>query len=430
MFQIIFEATKFIHDSILGPDFLENTGSKSEWTPEHECFVQILSPFILTELLSDCLIPSIPDNSNDMATYGGFLDAVRAFDKNMKDAHMLFADSCELLDFVAGANLAYARKRKSQLLMEIRKIIESEDQNTFEVDDATERGSIRSLYAAKTGGVKAVSEMPQGKGANSEKHGIAISETSFRLPKCQVSVQAQTLVEQAYQTLNEALLLDNESAIELFYCTRDIFDLYRAVMPILHADNILNSPARAIIFYNDCEYFSHHLLTLGYQYKDKLPEPANKFATFLDMIPYFRNLGEKYFRSQLRTQRDILREFVTSANGFSTLTDDNRFEAVEKSIKKALSHLNGLSRVWKPLLAVDTYLSAMGLLVDTLLESMIAEASKLSAISKEESHQLRYIMGLANKVENFFEIKSSSSAKVSEKVDDCFFVFLRFITTF
>ncbi|ORY52531.1 hypothetical protein BCR33DRAFT_319870 [Rhizoclosmatium globosum] len=262
MYQKIFDAVRFLRDCLLGPAKAE------EWTPENECFVHIVSPLIISILLRDSMFPSIPDNREDMQKYGHYLEAVKQFDRKMKDECLFFPESSELMDFVATANIQYAKKRKSRLLINIRKIIESEDQNTYEVDDATERGSIRSLFSAKTGGSKMPVEVLSGKAAMSEKHGLESPDTSFRLPKCHVSVQAQTLVEQAYQTLEEAVGMDRDSATELYYCTRDIFDLYRGVMPILHADEILNSLSRSIIFHNDCEYLppsTHHGISISRQ---------------------------------------------------------------------------------------------------------------------------------------------------------------------
>ncbi|KAI9351455.1 Centromere/kinetochore Zw10-domain-containing protein [Obelidium mucronatum] len=278
MYQKIFDAIKFLRDCLLGPV------KDGQWTPENECFVNILSPMLVNTLLEFSMYPSIPDNRDDMSKYGDYLEAVRLFDRRMKDESLFFSDNMEMMEFVVTANVQYARKRKSKLLINVRKIIESEDQNTYEVEDATERGSIRSLYSAKSGGGKVPMESTAtGKTALLDKQGLEVNDASFRLPRCQVSVQAQTLVEQAYQTLEEATGMD----------------------------------------------------------------PESKFATFLDMIPFFRNLGERYFRSQLRKQRDIIKGFLAKAEGFSNLTDDAKFENVERCIKQALSALNALSRVWK-----------------------------------------------------------------------------------
>ena len=54
------------------------------------------------------------------------------------------------------------------------------------------------------------------------------------------------------------------------------------------------------LHYNNCMYLAHHLLTLGHQFRPKLPEPLKRgAATFVDMVSPMRNLGEKCFEDQL-----------------------------------------------------------------------------------------------------------------------------------
>ncbi|KAJ3244298.1 Centromere/kinetochore protein zw10 [Chytriomyces hyalinus] len=397
IFDQIFKITHYLRECLLGAE------ETTEWTPENQLFVNILFPLLMDTLRTNLLIPSIPDNRDAMNTYPEFLNELRRFDERLKADRLCFPENMELDMFAGNARLQCARKRRAFMMIGIREIIESEDQNTYEVEEATERGSIKSLYSAKMGmaGNKTISESAPGK---TTKTGLEMNDISFRLPKCHVSVQAQTLVEQAYQILTEASTMDPETATELFYCARDIFDMYRAVMPVLHEDELLNSPTRAVLFYNDTEYICHHLLTMGYQFQDRLPPAINQFATFLDMVPFFRNMGESYFRAQMRKQRDIVQMHVSNAQGFSNLTDDARFETVERCIKQALSHLNSLSRVWKPILAEEMYLNTMGLLVDTFLESIMTQVSALAGTLRvEEGHQLRYILGLVLKAEDMFE---------------------------
>ncbi|KAI8610377.1 Centromere/kinetochore Zw10-domain-containing protein [Chytriomyces sp. MP71] len=409
MFDKIFDVLQFLRDSVIGAVDLQS----QDWTPENELFVHVLFPMLFDTLSKACLAPSIPDNSEDMEKYGDFCDLIRKFDTRLKEARLSFPENENFEEFVKTGRLQYARRRKAHMLLHIREIIESEDQNTYEVEEATERGSLRSLYAARMGliGGKLETSMPQGKAGMTEKHGLEADDVSFRLPKCHVSVQAQTLVEQAYQTLTEAVNMDSESASELYFCTRDMFDLFRSVAPILHADDLLNSPARAAIFFNDTLYISHHLLTLGYQFQKRLPEPVSKFATFLDMVPFFRALGERYFRAQLRKQRDIIKAFIADAGGFSQLTDDSRFETVERCAKQAITHLKGLSRVWKSILSVEMYLSSLGLLVDSFLDLVANETTCLGEVAKGEAHQLRYILGIICKVEEYFQTRVGKTAE-------------------
>ena len=63
-------------------------------------------------------------------------------------------------------------------------------------------------------------------------------------------------------------------------------------------------------------YIAHHLLTLGHQYKSKLPPPLSQgAATFIDLVPCLRRLGTECFLKQLSTQRDQLLDMLKPAAG-------------------------------------------------------------------------------------------------------------------
>ncbi|KAJ3409466.1 Centromere/kinetochore protein zw10 [Chytridiales sp. JEL 0842] len=400
----------------------DNLFPKNESTPELEAFSNIFGDQIFSIILRSVLDPSIPEDKIGLEKYQEIADKVISFDREMKAAGLVYPDAMELLEFVSKINLLYARRRRSALLVTVRQIIEDEDQNTSEVTDATERGSLNTLLSIRSGNMAAKNTVPtntNGKGGATGKQGQEINDCSFRLPTCYISVQAQTLVELAYNTLHEAASLDPESAVELYYCARDIFDLFRAIAPVVNADSIQNMPTRTIIFYNDCQYFAHHLLTLGYQCQPRMPKSISNVTTFLDLIPSFRKLGEMHFRSQMRRQRDIILGYIKEAQGFGNLTDDERLDVVERSVKQALYHIMALSRSWKPILASDMYLRAIGLLVDSFVESVMNEVNTLKEINKDEAHQLRYILNLINKLESCFEKRVGDGkkyAKVGAKI--------------
>ena len=63
-------------------------------------------------------------------------------------------------------------------------------------------------------------------------------------------------------------------------------------------------------------YIAHHLLTLGHQYKAKLPEPlCQGAATFVDLVPKIRRLGTEAFLQQMAAQKQQLIEFLNGAHG-------------------------------------------------------------------------------------------------------------------
>lgn len=61
-------------------------------------------------------------------------------------------------------------------------------------------------------------------------------------------------------------------------------------------ENLLKFPHLAAIQHNNCMYLAHHLLTLGHHFRTHLPEPHSEgIATFVDMVPGFKKLGELTF---------------------------------------------------------------------------------------------------------------------------------------
>ncbi|RUS26022.1 hypothetical protein BC938DRAFT_471332 [Jimgerdemannia flammicorona] len=59
----------------------------------------------------------------------------------------------------------------------------------------------------------------------------------------------------------------------------------------------------------------------------------------------------------------------------------------------------------------------MGILLDTLLEHLMRQVLQLPSVASNETHQLRYVMGLLEKAEAWYEIRSGiGKSKVVEKV--------------
>jgi hypothetical protein len=47
---------------------------------------------------------------------------------------------------------------------------------------------------------------------------------------------------------------------------------------------VLAVPQPAVVFYNDCCYIAHHLLSLGFAFKQHLPADVAAVATFVDLV--------------------------------------------------------------------------------------------------------------------------------------------------
>ncbi|KAG5458365.1 MAG: hypothetical protein BJ554DRAFT_1417, partial [Olpidium bornovanus] len=67
-----------------------------------------------------------------------------------------------------------------------------------------------------------------------------------------------------------------DSAFGLFHATRDLFDLFRAVVPVYHEATLSSVPALAGLFHNDCLYIAKQLLALGHRHSSWLRAEAEE----------------------------------------------------------------------------------------------------------------------------------------------------------
>ncbi|KAI8824780.1 Centromere/kinetochore Zw10-domain-containing protein [Fimicolochytrium jonesii] len=399
-------------------------------------FAKIWGHDLCDELVRSCLTRSIPDNQAAFDEYATLVEDVQGFDQGMRNLGYFEDDKNPLVQFVAKIQRHYAHKQRSELLVLVRDVLESDDRNTVQVPGPLEKDIFATTSETKAAKEQTSGSNPNGKGG--QKDGLEIPDMDFKFPTCHVSVQAQTIVELAIQTLEEVTDAPDAAKLNAFYCARDIFDAYRAILPVHHADSLENDPGRTMLFHNDCEYISFHLLILGYRYHKNLPYPLTEMGTFVDLVPSFRKMGEGYFRNQMRKQRDILLAKVADAQGFHNLGDDERCETVEEAIKATLYHLQTLSKAWKPIMASRLYFQSIGLLLNVLLHGLLKELAKLSypqsstspssadtkanddapevAWTRQEAHQLRYLLSLIDKTEQYFEtVSGAGKAKTVEK---------------
>jgi hypothetical protein len=93
-------------------------------------------------------------------------------------------------------------------------------------------------------------------------------QSAFLLHECSVSVVAQEILQLCRRTLDAAT--DEEAAItidtlppSLYRASREVLDLFRAIIPTRHGKEISSIPRMAAVFHNDCVYLAHEASFLG-----------------------------------------------------------------------------------------------------------------------------------------------------------------------
>eukprot|EP00039_Didymoeca_costata_P026516 m.16042 g.16042 ORF g.16042 m.16042 type:complete len:763 (+) comp5575_c0_seq1:122-2410(+) len=332
----------------------------------------------LKDCINDVIAQHIPSKHTQQEQYTEVMEAAKDLESLVVELGIVESSS-EIVTKIRDLGVAkVTSSKRAEILENAREIICGNNFNTVEVEQATERGGFL--------GDEAIDEV-----SDEDKD---LKEAIFRLPKCSISIPTQALVDTAYRNLEEMRGMDPDEAITTFYGVRDSFDLFRAIVPVKNGDALAEVPQICAVFHNDCYYIAHHLLTLGHQFRSSLPEQFQASATFVDMVPYFQDLGEQTFVTFLQSQRRHLLQTLGSVGGLQHTDDEKKFAQVKRAIKQVLLQLGRLSSVWKDCLPDTVHVRSVSVLLDGIFSAMIDEARALEDISEAESHELNFLFNM------------------------------------
>uniref|UniRef100_A0A8C5EYK0 Centromere/kinetochore protein zw10 homolog n=1 Tax=Gouania willdenowi TaxID=441366 RepID=A0A8C5EYK0_GOUWI len=337
-------------------------------------------------IIHECLLYSIPSDSSLLEQYSTVIKETEEFEEALKQMEYLRRDSTDLLKYARDVNSHFASKKCRDVIVAARKLMTSKMHNTVKITpDSKLRIPKLPNPPSSEGKRKQESRKDEVIMENSKQ----LSALSLQLPACRISESVQQLMELALNTLCEAVGSSTQSALQLFFTVRNIFQLFYDVVPTYHKENLLKFPHLAAIQHNNCMYLAHHLLTLGHHFRNHLPQPLNEgVATFVDMVPGFRKLGAQCFLAQLNVQRAELLERLSTAHNFCNLDDEDNYIAASKAVRQVIHQLKQLGTVWQDVLPVSIYCKAMGNLLNTAIAEIITKIMMLEDISSEDGEHL------------------------------------------
>uniref|UniRef100_A0AAX7TVB5 Centromere/kinetochore protein zw10 homolog n=1 Tax=Astatotilapia calliptera TaxID=8154 RepID=A0AAX7TVB5_ASTCA len=337
-------------------------------------------------IIHECLVHSIPTNSSQLEKYNTVIKETEEFEKSLKEMEYLQGDSTDLLKYARDVNCHFASKKCKDVIVAARKLMTSKMHNTVKITPDSKLRLPKLPAPSSESKVKPESLKEEVTMENSKQ----LSAWSLRLPACRISESVQQLMELALDTLCEAVGSSTQSALQLFFTVRNIFQLFYDVVPTYHKENLLKFPHLAAIQHNNCMYLAHHLLTLGHHFRNHLPQPLSEgVATFVDMVPGFRKLGAQCFLAQLNVQRAELLERLSTAHNFCNLDDEDNYTAASKAVRQVIHQLKQLGTVWQDVLPVSIYCKAMGNLLNTAITEVTAKVMMLEDISSEDGNHLQ-----------------------------------------
>lgn len=227
------------------------SGAFSDDTSVRAAIGASLWPRFTTAVIERVLANTVSAQRSKQDQHGQIVEASRKFEDTVRGLGFI-GDDCQLTKWVksdanprtktsltpgielsrylADITIHTANNRRQELLETARDLLSSDNFNTILVKQETERGG---LFLDDD------EDDSAGSDAGSAATTAALAESLFRLPTCHVSVSTKALVDYAYDNLAEMAGMEEEEAILVFYGVRDMFDLFRAIVPVKNREMLL-----------------------------------------------------------------------------------------------------------------------------------------------------------------------------------------------
>ncbi|KAG2790458.1 hypothetical protein PC129_g3098 [Phytophthora cactorum] len=360
-------------------------------------------PGNLEAQLMNLLQDKIPQDAAALEAYRGVLTAaITSLENTLVAIGFSACSNSQLRGFVDQLNQLHSEKRRQVILSNGRDMMRRDYHDSVKIKGASEKCS---LTASSGSGKKGKGTGKGDSGSSSSAVSSSMDEVEsscFQVPDYRVTVCAHEVVELVHQTFVEACTSGESSANLLFQTARDLFFLFRTIVPTLYEDDIANDPRTCMLYHNDCLYITYHMVVIGHLYKHRLPAPLNQTATMVDMIPSFRDAGERALTSYTAVQVEEVLSGMKALPSLSALDSEYDTERVESFLKGALYKLNGVSSSWHEGLPLAVYNKVMSRMLEPLVKNFVDGVLAQTKISENTGAHLHHLLSLLVESETLF----------------------------
>lgn len=209
------------------------------------------------------------------------------------------------------------------------------------------------------------------------------------------------VLDAQWKRLDEGV--SRETVAQGFYLSAQLF---REMMPAVHAKALQHVALLGMLYVNDCVYLAQQLrkyagdcakwgtfrISAGHSFDAALRAEAD----LLDHV------SARWQEALLGIQLNVLHECLDIADGFARTEDPVRYDACVRAVEQIQHILSHLVSVWGQVSSEEALQKALCVLVDTVFVRVLREMEDLQDISEPESNRLaglcRMLIDLAGNV--------------------------------
>ncbi|XP_016982477.1 centromere/kinetochore protein zw10 [Drosophila rhopaloa] len=292
---------------------------------------------MLQLLVDECLKPAVPETMEDYQS-STLCEDVTQFEQLLADSFLINPEQDRALGkFVEEYETYYRNRLFSRVLETAREIIQRDLQDMVLVAPnnlATE-----------------------------------VANDPFLFPRCMISKSAQDFVKLMDRILRQPTEKSGEDEADpLAGVIAIMLHTYINEVPKVHRKLLDSIPQQAVLFYNNCMYFTHWVA-----------QHANKgIGSLAALAKTLQSTGQQYFRVQVDYQAGILMEIM---QGFEFESPHTLGSGPLKLVRQCLRQLELLKNVWANVLPDTVFNATFCELINTFVAELIRRVFTLRDIS-------------------------------------------------
>ena len=202
---------------------------------------------------------------------------------------------------------------------------------------------------------------------------------TYQFQRCMISTSIFKLMNLVQDVLREAAEADSElEACRLVTTARNIIDMFLLTAPDYHSKALASVPQIAGVFYNNCQFICHRIMTLPPDVMErtmKVSKISQQNCAFTEKFPELRKLGADKLELHIVHARRQLSATIGEGGDdlFFGLLDDKAYNRWKRTLDSCVLQIEQTAAVWKEVLPFFILAQSVGALVTHLL-SLINEA--------------------------------------------------------
>ncbi|KAL6654132.1 hypothetical protein ACP70R_007597 [Stipagrostis hirtigluma subsp. patula] len=320
-----------------------------------------ISDLVITHFLSK----AVPNEASKLIEFQDVVRSTAEFENKLRSMMFISPDRKDgkLTQFVDDVEVHFAVRKRNEILVKARNILVQYDYDSPLESNAQDDSVVDLLFQPEK---------------------LFISKSALQLLK---------LVHEALK--QDACLSSARVAKEFCYAARDVFLLYKAIVPVQLEKQLDSVSQVAAIVHNDFYYLSQEILGLAFQYRADFASGLQKQVIFVDLAPIFSQMADGVLRRQIHLAIDTISEAVDSADGFQNTHHPQHYESSKFSIEQVVFILEKIRIMWESILPRSTYRKSMCHVLGSVFSRITRDMLLIDDMAAEETLQLQGLIHLA-----------------------------------